>query len=168
VPTRKKKKKPKKKPVEFELALRITEDFARRWRFSVGHGKSNVVVFGSEAAKAAAEMRCWQFAGKRIRTASEYKYLGLEFVSGGHRGKWNTFLSRVYTKARSGTNMTAFVCGGANGAAPHISASQWMSRVRPALEYACKIWEGEQSQDWTRKLESIASAYSPGATRHES
>ena len=77
-------------PAELELALRITEDFARRWRFSVNHGKSNVVVFGSKTAKAAAEMRCWQFAGKRIRTASEYKYLGLEFVSGGHRGKWNT------------------------------------------------------------------------------
>jgi hypothetical protein len=38
-----------------EQALRIIEDYARRWRFTINHGKSNVVVFGSKKAKAEAE-----------------------------------------------------------------------------------------------------------------
>ena len=36
---------------------------------------------------------------------------------------------------------------------------QWAARVRPQLEYACAIWDGEESSTWTQKLESVLSAF---------
>lgn len=141
-----------------EQALRIIEDYARRWRFKINHGKSNVVVFGSKKARAEAEAHYWLLAGEPIPVSSSYKYLGLDFTNG-TRGKWNAFLSRIYTKARSSSNLVAFLCGGADGANPRTAIHQWAARVRPQLEYACAIWDGEESSTWTQKLEGVLSVF---------
>jgi hypothetical protein len=70
-------------PAELQQALSITEDFARRWRFKINHGKSNVVVFGSEAATLAADSHWWRLAGDRILTSTAFKYPGVDFGGGG-------------------------------------------------------------------------------------
>jgi hypothetical protein len=117
-----------------------------------------VVVFGSKKAKAEAKAHHWLLAGKSIPVSTSYKYLGLDFTNA-TRGKWNAFLSRIFTKAKSSSNLVAFLCGGADGANPRTAICQWAARVRPQLEYACAIWDGEESSTWTQKLESVLSAF---------
>ena len=62
-------------------SLRVLEDYARKWRFQVNHGKSNVVVFGNRAAKKAAHQQEWLFENEPVEVVDMYKYLGMDFTN---------------------------------------------------------------------------------------
>ena len=38
---------------------------------------------------------------------------------------------------------------------PRTAIAHWKSSVRPVCEYACELWEGEESNAWVNMLETI-------------
>ena len=90
----------------------------------------------------------------------EYKYLGAESgKQSGGRGRWNTLLERIHGKVKAARNMLLYECGGSDGIRPRTSRLQWQSKVRHVGEYACELWEGEISENWSDKLESVQDSY---------
>ena len=144
---------------ELQQMLDVVSEYARKWRFNTNHGKSEIVVTGSRAQRAAHAGVTW-LCGRKLKLVPEYKYLGAESgkLSGG-RGRWNSFLERIHTKTTAARNMMMYQCGGSNGIRPRTSRAQWQSGVRPVGEYACELWEGEISKNWSDKLESIQYSY---------
>ena len=144
---------------EMATSLRVLEDYARKWRFAVNHGKSNLVVVASRDIRAAATARQWRLAGKLIKVVSSYKYLGLELDGSSTRkdlrGKWNEVLARLASKGRSCLSLMMYRGGGANGLRPRTNVHHWKTCCRPILEYGCEIWEGEISVSLSDRLEAI-------------
>ena len=132
-------------PDALSASLRVFEDYARSWRFSANHGKSNVLIFGPKRAKALTRNYVWLLDGAPVPRALQYKYLGLEFVEKRSTGKWNVVLARLTSKARAGLNLLMYQGGGANGVRPRTMCHQWSMLCRPILEYGCEIWHGEIS-----------------------
>ena len=140
-------------------SMRVVDEFARKWRFSVNHGKSNVVVFGSKQARAAAGARTWMLGGASIKATDSYKYLGLDFTAAVSRGKWNTMAQRLHSNAKAASSLLRFQGGGANGLRPRTMIKQWEAICRPVLEYGCEIWQGEISKAWVDRLESVQNKF---------
>jgi len=145
--------------VMLQVALRVVEKYAGKWRFTTNHSKSNVIVFGSKVAQMSARQREWLLCGARLKVTDDYKYLGLDLSTGGHRGRWNAHLSRLLTKGRKALNLLVFQGGGANGVRPRAMVHLWASRCRPKLEYACELWEGECSKAMVKRFESLQSLF---------
>ena len=146
--------------VDLAASLKVVEAHARKWRFTVNHGKCNVLVFGSKAVKASASRVAWRIGDSVVLIADAYKYLGLDFSSS-HRqaGKWNAHLRRMLSNARKGMHVLMYQGGGPNGLSPRTMAHQWKAVTRPLLEYGCEVWHGEISAQWCRRLESLQSSF---------
>ena len=129
-------------PQQLQASMRVLDQYARKWRFKVNHGKSNVLIFGPHTPNPQAT---WYLGGRALKVTSQYKYLGLEFGAIPKRGKWNAYLRRMYTKAKSGMQFMMYQGGGANGLSPPAMAHQWKALCRPLLEYGCELWQGERS-----------------------
>ena len=143
-------------PEQLQASMRVLDQYARQWRFNVNHGKSNVLIFGPHTPDPQAS---WQLEGRSIKVTDQYKYLGLEFGAAPGRGKWNAYLRRMHAKASSGMLFMMYQGGGANGLSPRTMVHQWKSLCRPMLEYGCELWQGELSQKWCKRLESVQSAF---------
>ena len=75
--------------------LKVTHEYARRWRFDVNHGKSKVVVVGSKLEKEEARQTEWILGAQELEVVEVYKYLGAETGKTG-QGKWNVLMARMY------------------------------------------------------------------------
>jgi hypothetical protein len=127
--------------------------YAHQWRFELNHRKSNVVVMGTSAQKLQSASSGWVLGGRQLEVVNEYKYLGAE--SGKLAGRWNSLLLRLHGKAQRALAALLYQCGGSNGLRPCTAVAHWKSSVRPVCEYACELWEGEVSDTWVKKLETI-------------
>ena len=117
----------------------------------------------ARAVKAAARSHKWMFTGDAIEVVDMYKYLGLDFTNSPGRGKWNSTLSRMYSKVGSCSNLVMYQGGGCNGLRPRTMVHQWKSLCRPLAEYGCELWEGEISATWSDKVESLHSRFGRAA-----
>jgi len=57
-------------PEALSASLRALSAYAADWRFEVNHGKSNVIVFGTEKVKALYANSLWVFGGREILRVS--------------------------------------------------------------------------------------------------
>jgi hypothetical protein len=142
---------------ELKAMLRVTCEYARKWRFDVNHGKSNVVVFGPELFKEEAKVTEWWLGDDRLDLVDFYKYLGVE--TGKVRGRWNRVIARFVENAESVLSLLMYRNGGSKGVYPPAYIRQFNAVCRPLVEYACELWEGEISQARESQLESIQSAF---------
>ena len=141
---------------DLAASLQVIEHYAKQWRFDFNNNKSNVVVFGADPAIArSAASRQWMLSGCPVKVVDSYKYLGLDFCNGRQRGKWNSYLARIYTKARAGIALMMWQGGGASGLRPRTMVHLFKSLCRPLLEYGCELWEGEASATWDAELETL-------------
>lgn len=93
--------------------------------------------------------RAWTVAGQPLPVLESYKYLGVEFTSNRGRGKWNEFLKRIHKMASLALNSLMWRGGGASGLRPRTYVHLWETEVRPLLEYASQLWEGDRvSEKW--------------------
>jgi hypothetical protein len=145
---------------ELKAMLKVTHEYARKWRFDVNHGKSNVVVFGSKAAKKEAKVIVWRLGSDVLKVVEIYKYLGIE--TGKVKGRWNDVVARFYKNAEATLSLLLYRGGGAAGLYPPTFVRQFNAVCRPLVEYGCELWEGEISKKWERKLESVQSAFLRG------
>ena len=107
---------------ELKAMLAACHDYARKWRFNVNHGKSNVVVFGgSKLDHLEAELTEWRLEEDVLELIMEYKYLGVE--SGKSTGKWNTVLKRFFDNAETSLRLLMFRGGGSDGLYPSASST---------------------------------------------
>ena len=146
-------------PQELDSCLKVAHEYARLWRFQFNHRKCNVVAFGSEYAKKVAQARVWVLGEGVIQAAASYKYLGCELGGGSFRGRWNIMLDRVAAAAAADTCLLVHRSGGSDGLRPKTLAALWKGEVRPRMEYACELWEGEISAKRVAALESVQNRF---------
>jgi len=146
-------------PEALAASLRVLEQYAAKWRFSVNHGKSNILIFATKRVKLASVNFVWMLDGKEIPRAVQYKYLGIELGGSGRAGKWNALMARMVAKSRSCLNFLVFQGGGANGVRPRTMCHQWSLLCRPLLEYGCELWQGEVSKAWETKIEGVQNRF---------
>ena len=154
---------------ELQKMLDVANDYACKWRFKFNTSKSNVVVMTKSKAtyNLYHKHRCspmntvyhrcpslWHIGESNLGIANEYKYLGVEMGKLG-RGRWNSLMNRLWTKARERSNLITWVTKGKSGLRPRTAIHLWNTMVRPILEYGDAIWEGEVSNKWITKFESL-------------
>ena len=101
----------------------------------------------------------WSIGGCVLKIVPEYKYLGVETGKKVGPGRWDSLLRRLWGKANHALKEVLYRAGGSDGLCPGVLRRLWMAEVRPHLEYACELWEGEISQTWVRKFESLQSQF---------
>jgi hypothetical protein len=138
--------------------LTAFSEYATKWRFEPNDDKSKVVVIANKRLMEAARLRNWVCGSVSFQVVTEYKYLGAEMGKIG-RGRWNSLLSRLWNKTRGSSNLIAWMSGGKSGLRPRTSLHVWHTLARPKSEYACELWEGEISQAWSDKLESLQTSF---------
>jgi len=131
----------------------VVTEYARKWRFNVNNRKTKVVIYASAELKREAELRTWSIGGSPIEVADHYKYLGAEV--GDVRGKWNRLMRRLYDKTKNHINLLLWQGGGSRGLPARTMTHLWNTTSRTKAEYACELWEGEISQAWVTKMESL-------------
>ena len=89
----------------------------------------------------------------RSRISDEYKYLGAE--TGKVRGRWNSYIARIWSTTRKHCNQVLWMAGGRRGLRPRSLLHLWSVYCRPKVEYASELWEGVISESWASKLESL-------------
>ena len=146
-------------PEALTLCFSVLHSFSRKWRFKFNHKKCNVVAFGSRYAKLVARGTCWKLGEGIVATADSYKYLGVDVCSGSFRGRWKVMLDRFIAKALNETNLLIHQAGGRHGLRPRTITCLWKSKVRPILEYACELWEGELPERCIKDLEAVQSHF---------
>ena len=117
----------------------------------MNHGKSNIVVVGTVTERAWTRTQSWELAGGDVEVVDEYKYLGAE--TGKVRGRWNSFLARIWSAARKHCNQVLWMAGGRRGLRPRSLLHLWSVYCRPKVEYASELWEGVISESWASKLD---------------
>ena len=142
---------------ELKAMLRVTYEYARKWRFDINHGKSNVCVFGSKVVKEQAKSEQWRLGDDLLEFKAVYKYLGVE--TGKVRGRWNHALERFISNADTTLNLLLYRGGGSEGLYPPAFIRQYNGVCRPLMEYACELWEGEISQSKVDQLEAVQSDF---------
>ena len=145
-------------PAQMKKMHQVMEAYARKWRFTINNKKSSIVVVGSKTQVAEVRAMQWSLGGQTIKVVDEYKYLGGEMGKFGP-GMWNTALKRFHTKASAAGNLITWVSRGKAGLRPGSALQLWFANGRPLLEYACEIWEGDISQEWSDKLEAVQTAF---------
>lgn len=152
---------------EMKEMHRVLDDYARKWRFEVNHGKTSMVVVGSTgvvAARKQVQELAWTLCGSTISLVEEYKYLGVEM--GAERGKWNSMLERRFKLAQVELNLTLWRGGGACGLRPRTFVALWQAKCRPLLEYGAEVWEGDGvSNKWVDKLERLQYTFAKAVLR---
>lgn len=129
---------------ELQRGLDMVTEYARQWRFDFSPKKSNVVVHGSEADKRVAHEYTFRLASVPLRVVDEYKYLGVEF--GKTRCRWKSVIGRLLGKAGKLTGMLTYVGCHSRGFQSSTSIYMWNTLIRPVCEYACDVWEANQTQ----------------------
>ena len=143
-------------PTELANMLKVVEEYARRWRFDINHGKSGVVVVGPRKCKQEATNHKFSVAGGVLPHCDHYKYLGIEFASSRTSAKWNTYLNRIVKKASNVANQILWKGGGVGGLKPATYVHLWNAQVRPILEYAAELWaEDNVSKTVMSKVDSV-------------
>ena len=151
-------------PAELQRMLTVLERYAARWRFQVNNTKSEVVIVGTPSQKrSTTNIAQWSLAGSVLKIVPEYKYLGAETGKKVGPGRWDSLLRRLWGKANHALKEVLFRAGGSDGLCPAVLRRLWMAEVRPQLEYACELWEGEISQTWVQKFESLQSQFCKAA-----
>ena len=74
-------------------------------------------------------------------------------------GRWNTYLERIWSKAKRMSNLILWVSRGKDGLRPRTAIHLWNTLVRPIVEYACELWEGDVSKKWVDKLEALQCSF---------
>lgn len=143
---------------EMRAMLRVTEQYAKRWRFMVNTTKTKLVPVGSRAFVETTSAEEWSFAGKAMEVVSYYKYLGME-MSAATRGKWNRLVDRLMAKAKDAMNLLFWQGGGGKGVWPKVLVQQWGSLCRSILEYGAELWEGELSDTKVIEVERVQSKF---------
>lgn len=123
-----------KNPGDLQQLLNKLEEFCRRWRLEVNETKTQVCVFGPERKSAAADEI--SYAGKKLETVNEYKYLGVwirnDFT-------WKTHIAKMVQKANARVADCESLFRGKKLAIPFKLAA-YKALVRPILEYGAEIW----------------------------
>ena len=76
----------------------------------------------------------------------------MEFSRNTGGGKWNSFLSRTFAKAKKSVD---YMLWQSKGVQPSTRRKLWLAKCQPILEYASEIWHGEISPSWASKLQSL-------------
>lgn len=142
---------------ELQQMLEVVAEYARTWRFEFNQKKCGVVIYGNAVQKRLAAGTTFLLAGEPIAMVSHYKYLGVEV--GDSRAQWNTYLTRMYARARLELGRLAWKSGGFRTLSITSLKYLWTSQIRPILEYSAEIWEGNISATWERKLESVQNLF---------
>jgi hypothetical protein len=141
--------------LELRKMIVVLEEYTRVWRFEVNNKKCGVLGVGNAALRKSVSNSQWAISGMPVAVVQSYKYLGVEFSCRRGRGKWNEMLSRFVERARAQLNLVVWQGGGARGLLPSTFRQLFTAQVRPMLEYAAAIWDGEIADMWVRKLERV-------------
>ena len=104
-------------PEEMRKMHSVVDEYAKKWRFTTNHTKSNVVVIGSRKQRDEVSAQTWSLGGQTIKVVGEYKYLGTEMGKVGP-GMWNTALARFHKEATNMSNLITWVTRGKAGLRP--------------------------------------------------
>jgi hypothetical protein len=144
--------------------LRVLEDYAKKWRFTMANDKCGVVCAGGARERAATRAHNWTIAGKPVKVVQEYKYLGAEVGKLG-RSKWVSCVQRLMTSTIQRANVISWVGGRESGLRPRTYLQLWRSMGRSGLEYACELWEGEISKTTSDQMENIQVSFLRSVTK---
>ena len=143
--------------LELQRMLQVVADYASRWRFEFNHRKCGVMMCGTVAQRRVPPGTVFLLAGEAIAVVEHYKYLGVDMS--GARGQWNVYIDRMYQGAQMELRRLAWKSGGFRTISLVSLRGLWASQIRPVLEYAAELWEGNISESREKKLESLQNQF---------
>ena len=140
---------------------KIASDFARKNRFQYNGSKSGVMVFNVNAVeRRRARERRWILFGDQVQVVDEYVYLGTVTVNA--EGSWSKHLMTAVNKARKRSEELLWLFRQDVGFRPRTAVTLWQAMVRPVLEYACEIWNGQVPEYAMNAAEGVQMSFLRG------
>ena len=139
---------------ELKKMMAIASSFSRRNRFQFNGDKSGVMVVNAgPALREQVHNEPWLLAGEKVKVKEEYEYLGT--LSTTNEANWGDHLDMVTKEAEQASAELLRVLRRDRGMRPRTGITLWKSLIRPKLEYACEVWNGQVSATRVAKAEAV-------------
>jgi hypothetical protein len=120
----------------------VVTEYAKKWRFEVNRGKSQVVVYG--AGNKGWWDRKWMLGGGELKHVEGYTYLGMEMQR--KRG-WAVYKKRMIMKARRVFGLVKVMCRRNQWMSMKVKNMLWKGLMRPVMEYGSEVWGGKKWEE---------------------
>lgn len=122
---------------ELHAMMRIIEQCARKWRYSISDKKSSVMV-ASCSTRRFVPCDPFTFNDKEVLVEWFIKYLGVELAT---TGSWRQVADRLAQSTKSRFGMMAAAGVHRFGYSPKTSSRLFCAMARPISEYGTDVWE---------------------------
>ena len=95
----------------------------------------------------------WMLAGEHVEVKERYEYLGT--LSTSKEASWGEHMDMVIGEAEKASAELLRVLRRDRGMRPRTGITLWKSLIRPKLEYACEIWNGQVSAARVARAEAV-------------
>ena len=100
-----------------------------------------------------AAREAWSLAGEAVKIKEEYVYLGTTSTT--NERDWSTHLRGAIADSDKASAALLRVLRLDKGMRPRTAITLWKSLVRPKLEYACEVWNGQVPASLIKDTESV-------------
>ena len=139
---------------ELRHMMAIATTFAKKNRFQYNGKKSAVMVMNAKARlRAEAAREAWSLAGEAVKVKDEYVYLGTTSTT--NEKDWSVHLRLAIDDSEKASAALLRVLRLDKGMRPRTAISLWKSLVRPKLEYASEVWNGQVPATLAKEAEAV-------------
>ena len=139
---------------ELRKMMAIASVFSCKNRFQFNGGKSGVMVMNAgPGLREQVHNEPWMLAGEHVEVKERYEYLGT--LSTSKEASWGEHMDMVIGEAEKASAELLRVLRRDRGMRPRTGITLWKSLIRPKLEYACEIWNGQVSAARVARAEAV-------------